>query len=298
MGSFREVMQFRRRCRRRAGFTLVELIVVMFVMIILIGISVAAMASARDRANETSTLSDLKSFGDAVRQALMEHPEVMTYRSAKPAGACKKIVGYINDQFDDQWGFTIIDADGESKSGGVGYTTIKRDAWGNAYSLYIYLDDHDTSYCDRDGVQQTVSNSCVYVVIASPGKNSTGVGQGYDGSNYSEGTYNLTAANAMVNNTDGVDDLGVICRIKDGEIQVAQFGTDGATLGRLKGVQWVFGVADAGRGVYHDFKATDQSSANNVTAPAIATSLDQYYNESAITVALDSPTGKVNGTIG
>lgn len=263
--------------RHRRGATLIELLGVMAVIAIISVIAVGGITAARDSANETSVQSDIRTYQTAVQQALVQHPEIMKFTATKPANGVEVLVGYINDQIEEQWKFEILT--GATDSGGVAGSSIKRDAWGNPYGLYIYFDDKAPTYNDNTGAPLNNSNSCVYIVVVSAGKNSTGGPVGITGDNYDATTRKIVSASAMVNNTDGKDDIGTIIRVLDGDVYTASFGLDKMTLGKLRGIQWIFGVPSSTGGVNYDFTAASSKSA------IAAGSIDQYYDQSAVVAA-------------
>lgn len=260
--------------RERKGFSLIEVLVVLVIIATISVIAFGSAGSGRDTASETATQSDLRTYQGAIQQMLIQHPEIMRFNPTKPSDAVGVIIGYLNEQLEDQWKFEkLSDA---TASGGVAGTAVKRDAWGNPYGLYIYLDDKTTSYTDADGDALKETDSCVYIVVASAGKNGVGGPVGKDGNNYDAETQKLISAAAMVNNTDGIDDLGVIVRILNGDVFTANFGIDKATLGTLKGVQWIFGVPSTTGGINYDFVS------GSVKTASTAGSLDKYYDAQAI----------------
>ena len=256
--------------RRRRGSTLVELLGVMAVIAIISVIAVGGITAARDYANETSVQSDLRTFQTSIQQVLVQHPEVMKFTATNPANAADVFVSYLNDQMEEQWAFERLA--GNSDSGGVAGTSIKRDAWGNPYGLYIYFDTNATTYTNREGTPLRDTDSCVYIAVVSAGKNSTGGPTGINGSNINQDNRKLVAASEMVNNTDGVEDLGVSVRVLNGDVDTATFGLDKNTLGSLEDIQWILGKPSATGGICYDYV----SSANKQATTA--GSVDRYYD--------------------
>lgn len=264
---------FGKKLKRRVGTTMVELLGVMVVIAILAAIAIGGISAARDNANETSAQSDLRTYTTAVQQVAMLHPEIMKFTAQKPANAVDVLVGYINEQVEEKWKFETLA--GATDSGGVATSSIKRDSWGNPYGLYVYFDDKAPTYTDKDGVKLKNSDSCIYIAIVSAGKNATGGPVGSNGDNFDSETRKISSAAAMVNNTDGVDDIGVIIRVLNGDTYAATFGLDKTTLGKLN-VPWIYGVPSATGGICYDFK-------NGVSKTASAGgSLDQYYDAQAL----------------
>lgn len=283
----------------RKGFSLVELLIAVVVLGILSAMVLAAGTASQNRARVGVAQNDLDSMKNAAYQALMANPKFMKYTDATPGGI-SSIIDAINLELDEAWQFTpcgggadgsIDDAQKKTlASGGVAYTKNQRDPWGSPYCLYVYTDDCTTGYNDATGSACGKSDSVVTVVIASAGRNGTGVGLGFDGTNVQTGSSTNALANrsAMVNNTDGIDDMGVIIRNKNGQLLTASFGYDNATLGLLKDVQWVFGVrTEAATGVasfngiyYNYFAATP-----GAVTPNKAGSIDQFKTAAEMTEA-------------
>lgn len=265
------------RMKKRVGTTMVELLGVMVVIAILAAIAIGGISAARDNANQTSAQSDIKTYTTAIQQVVMLHPEVMKFSATKPTNALRTLVGYINDQLEEQWQFEILpeDVGGGATvvgSGGVATSTIKRDSWGNPYGLYIYMDDKTETYVDKENVKLKESDSCLYIAIVSAGKNSTGGPVGHDGNNFDPSTRQISCAKEMVNNTDGADDIGVVIRILNGDIYTATFGLDKTTLGELRNIQWIFGVPDKNQGICFDYVTEAEKTATT------GGSIDRFYD--------------------
>ena len=80
----------------------------------------------------------------------------------------------------------------------------------------------------------------IYIAFVSAGPNGTGGPVGANGDNIDTGNNNvIISPKAMVNSTDGIDDIGVILRIRDGKSFYATFGTENSTLGKLEDVVWI-----------------------------------------------------------
>lgn len=265
------------RNKKRKGFSLVELLIAVVVLGILGTMLFSAGTSAQNKARLSVAQNDLDGIKNAVYQALMLHPEVMKYKDGEPANANQKIVDFINAEVDEAWRFEMLD--NPSNSGGVAATEVHRDPWDSPYGLYIYTDTNTGTYTDKTGKLLAESDSVVYIVICSAGMNGTGGPMGTDGGNYSSELNQLTTAANMVNNTDGIDDLGVIIRIRNGSTTTATFGFDTATLGSLEDTQWIFGkpTAAAGGKVFDFLNVTDRTA--NVKCGG---SIDRFYDVSTL----------------
>lgn len=259
----------------KRGTTLVELLGVMVVIAILAAIAIGGISAARDTANVTSVISDMRTYENSIKQVLMLHPEIMKFRVDKTANSTELIIDYMNDQMEEQWKFEPL---ANNNNGAIATSAMKRDAWGNAYCLYVYLDDMTTTYVNAIGQPLIDNDSCVYIVIASAGKNGTGVGLGVGGINFDTTTKKIADPMACINNTDGVDDIGLIIRVLNGDVYSATFGTSKAVLGELKGVQWVFGKPSTNGGVLLDMLKASPS-----TIPyTYGGSLDRFYDTTMI----------------
>lgn len=261
--------------KRRKGTNLIELLGVMAVIAIISAIAVGGITAARDSANETSVQSDIKVYQTAIQQVLMQHPEVMKFTAQKPTSAVSVLVNYINDQLESQWKFQELA--GANDSGLVAGSATRRDAWGNPYGLYVYFDDKAPTYNDGNGAVLTDADSCVYMVVMSGGKNASGGPLGIAGDNYDATDRTLLSSTAGVNNTDGKDDIGTIVRVLNSDVRTATFGQDSANLGKLKGIQWIFGVPSATGGVCHDFAGNQSKTASS------GGSIDQFYDSLSVT---------------
>lgn len=270
-----------KRYKRKKGTNLIELIGVMVVIVIIAAIAVGGILAARDNAYLTSAQSDLKTYQTTIQQVLMSHPELAKYADNKPNNSIAKIVDLINEQLEEDWKFELLpDA---TTSGAVAGSEIKRDPWNNPYGLYVYTNTNTTKYNDESGNPLKATDSSITFVVASAGKNSTGGPVGYNGDNYDATDRTISSASAMVNNSDGIDDIGVIIRTLNGNTRIATFGFESADLGKLEKVQWIYGVPNNTKtGICYDFL-----SGMGEKTPSMGGSLNQYYD----LVSLEKLTG-------
>lgn len=262
-----------KRHEGRKGFSLVELLIAVVVLGILSAMVLAAGTAAQNKARTSVAQNDLDGVKNAIYQALMTHSEVMKFKDDNPSNSIAQIIEYVNYELDDAWKFKQLD--GATTSGGVAYSNVQKDPWGSPYGMYIYTNTYGTIYpADTTGALCTSSDSVLYIIVCSAGRNGTGGPMGIDGTNFTE-TKQIAAATAMVNNSDGIDDLGVIIRVKNGNIMTASFGTDQSSLGTLSNVQWIFGKPGASGGILYDFSGKAKKDAGSVAA---AGSIDKYYD--------------------
>ena len=295
------------RKRTRRGTNMVELLGVMAVIAILVGIAVGGISAARDTASETSARSDIKTYTTAIQQVLMMHPELMKITPTTHDDANELVVKYINEQLESAWQFECLAKPTgytkESWSGGIATSAQKRDAWDNPYGLYVYYDDvaaSASSVTYLKGVGGTYdpmvkSDSCMYIVVCSSGKNATGGPTGIEGGNIDVATRKIAKAEDMINNTDGIDDIGVIIRILNGETQIATFGLDSCDLGSLEGSMWIFGKPQVGE--CYDFPNLTPVESSKVSQGG---SIDRFYDTTAFEGVRfnDSNKGKPHMAIG
>ena len=270
----------------RRGSTMIELLFVLVVVILIMGYNSSSLSQAPEKAKQTGAQNDLRSYSTAIQQTLIIHPELARFSTGNPTNAAERVVSFVNENLDSQWHFqTVPNAGG---SGFIGMSKIKRDPWSNAYALYVYFDEKTPTYTDIDGNAWIDDVTSVTFVVMSAGSNLSGGPAGANGVNVDLNTNLFLDAKDSIHNTDGVDDCGVIIRIKDGDVATATFGTDNTTLGSLKDVQWILGIpAAADYGKLYDFGT---SAAKTGT---VAGSIDQYYNSDVTNAAAKTNDGVI-----
>ncbi len=277
----------------RKGFSLVELLIAVVVLAILGGMLIAAGTAAQNKARVSVAQNDVDSVRNAVYTAFMMKPQVMQYTD-KTKNWAQTVVGNINVELDENWQWELLpeikDSDTIS-SGPIAQTPRMRDPWDNPYTMYIYTDSFTPTYTDDATAAPYPalpdSDSVMYVVIASAGPNGTGVGMGETGEIALDATTGIATNGSrasMINNTDGVDDLGVVIRIRNGSTTMATFGWDAAALGTLKDTQWVFcgGSGNAGAAVVGKYTKNTAGTIAAVTAYGTGSSLDTYPSLEAL----------------
>ena len=271
----------------RKGFSLVELLIAVVVLGILGAMLIAAGTAAQNKARVSVASNDIDSVRNAVYTAFMMKPQVMQYTDSTPNWA-KNVVDNINTELDENWQWELLDPTNPTPhSGPIAQTPRMRDPWNNPYTMYIYTDSYTTKYVDENNAALPASDSVMYVVICSAGPNGTGVGTGETGSILVEAGAVASAANIadMVNNTDGVDDLGVVIRIRNGSTTQATFGWEAAALGSLKDKQWIF-CAKSGEGGAQVAGTYTRRTGSQLTGQAagyaVGTSLDRFPNKEMV----------------
>lgn len=260
--------------KKRRAFSLIELIIAVVVLGILSTMLLQAGTASQNKARTGVVQNDLDGLKGSVYQALMAHPNVMKFKDN--AESFEKIIGWFNNELDDAWQFSLIGS--PSTSGLIAQTSTAKDPWGNPYGLYIYTNEHNNVYSgDKSGTMLTSSDSCAYIVIVSAGRNATGGPLGYDGTNIDPDTNNIISTAAAVNNSDGIDDLAAIIRVKNGTLLMSTFGTEQSTLGTMKDMQWIYGMPGSNGGIFYNFKT--KSTVGAITA---AGSIDQYLDTIAL----------------
>lgn len=259
----------------RAGFSLVELLIAVVVLGILSSMLIAAGTASQSKARMSVAQNDLDSLKNSIYQGMMAHPNIMKMKDSEET--FKTVIDYMNSELDDAWQLERIGT--PVNSGLVAYSRIHRNPWGNPYGVYVFTNDTHTAYLNEKGEALGAADSCMYIVVASAGRNGTGGPLGVGGANLTtEGT--LETSVKGVCNTDGIDDLGVILRIKNGTLMTASFGTDQSTLGALKDVQWIFGRPVGSGGHLYDF--TGAGTEHNQPANAVAGSIDFVYDATMV----------------
>lgn len=273
----------------RKGFSLVELLIAVVVLGILGAMLIAAGTAAQNKARVSVASNDIDSVRNAVYTAFMMKPQVMQYTDSNPTAWAKNVVENINAELDENWQWEPIGGDWANitHSGPVAQTPRMRDPWNNPYTMYIYTDSYTTKYVDENNAALPASDSVMYVVICSAGPNGTGVGTGMTGDVLVEAGAVAGSADIgkMVNNTDGVDDLGVVIRIRNGSTTQSTFGWEAAALGSLKDKQWIF-CAKSGEGsaqVAGTYtKRNGGQLVEQAAGYAVGTSLDRFPNKEMV----------------
>lgn len=272
----------------RKGFSLVELLIAVVVLGILGAMLLAAGTAAQTKARVAVASNDIDSVRNAVYTAFTMKTSFMQMHDN--ATTFQAIVEAVNAELDENWEWEPIGGTAyPAQSGAIAQTKMQRDPWGNPYTMYVYTDDHTTKYAAGRGElgasdydaqmnnHMTPADSCIYLVIASAGPNGTGVGMGSDGQNGFSGTTATQAA--CVNNTDGIDDIGVVIRMLNGSTTMATFGWASAALGTLEFCNWYFCGNDSTPVAGKWTKLENTGGVSELTtAPTYGSSLELFPN--------------------
>lgn len=285
--------------KARRGFSLVELLIAVVVLGILGAMLIAAGTAAQNKARISVASNDIDSARNAVYTALMMNSSVQQYTDASGEWQ-KTLVDMLNAELDESWQWDLLTTGNDGKtSGPIAQTRTMRDPWKNPYTLFVYTDSHTEKYAEGEtGLTGSntatldaaptnmlkASDSTMTLVIASAGPNGTGVGTGLNGEMSAKGG-SAADASKMINNTDGVDDIGVVMQLRNGSVTQATFGWSNAMFGTLEHVNWYF----CGTGVTGEFSAVADGSASTYT-PNRGSSLQLHPTGEKL------PTGAVNAT--
>ena len=263
--------------KARKGFSLVELLIAVVVLGILGAMLIAAGTAAQNKARISVASNDIDSARNAVYTALMMHPNVAQYTD-DTAGWKKNIVDIVNEELDETWQWDLLDtANTGGASGAIAQTRTMRDPWKNPYTMFVYTDSYTTTFFSDETTGNTIdtptkelnkSDSSLTLVIVSAGPNGTGVGKGLYGTISADGSVATQADIAnMINNTDGIDDIGVIMQLVNGSTTQATFGWGQATFGALEHINWYFcGKTGEGKTVAGKYSFVNNGSAEELTA--------------------------------
>lgn len=273
--------------KARKGFSLVELLIAVVVLGILGAMLIAAGTSAQNKARVAVAQNDIDSARNAVYTAVMMNPNVAQFTD-DTADWKQKVVDIINEELDETWQWDLIAAK-DGASGPIAQTRTMRDPWKNPYTLYAYTDTYTTTYyrdeasganinTPTDANKLVPADSSMTLVIVSAGPNGTGVGKGITGSIITEDDGSGTPASAasqMVNNTDGIDDIGVVMQVVNASTTQATFGWSSAGLGTLENVNWYFcgRAGEKGKTVEGVYSVVANGSAGDYAGPANGSSL-------------------------
>lgn len=288
--------------KARQGFSLVELLIAVVVLGILGAMLIAAGTAAQNKARVSVASNDIDSARNAVYTGLMMNPSLGQYTDANTTWK-KQLVDILNNELDESWQWDLINGEGGA-SGAIAQTRTMRDPWKNPYTLFAYTDSFtETFYADETSgnnvsaptEKMKKSTSSMTLVIASAGPNGTGVGKGLNGEIGINGMeVQASDAAQMINNTDGIDDIGVIMQLVDGSTTQATFGWSAAAFGTLENVNWYFcGSTGDGSNVSGKYskvvngKAEDHSGVTMGSSLKLHPTLDKFAPEDTTATKAD-----------
>lgn len=247
---FNSRMANRMANKKRKGFTLVELVVVILIIAVLAAIAFMGGATAIRQSRESRVQSDLKNFGTYVQDMLYDNPNLQyhekysdgEYYTYDPAdhtfdGQAQGGTAFADTVIDDFATDYAVGADREAV-----LNLLNGDATHDGYltddfQLTAIVDAWDNPYCfayDQQAAGGTVKNSACIVVISSLGSdaahvNATALTDAFVAS-VADGTAPASAeafmAEAATVAIDLGDDYGVVIVMVDGQVSVDYYGFD------------------------------------------------------------------------
>lgn len=208
-------------CKKRKGFSLVELVVVILIIAILAVAVFAGGSAVIKNAQISRTTSDLHNFSVAVESTLNQNPSVANVNNADGLATIAAALA-ANLPEDYQWVLNDTNGPVTNAQGVVAaavstgnmqvavtdhslvYKSAKKDAWDNNY--YVILD-----YAERNGN----TNSDFFITVVSAGPNARTTVNGaiesddifllgqYTNGNVSAATYNLNDGKTKMLNSAG-----------------------------------------------------------------------------------------------
>ena len=202
--------------KKRKGFSLVELIVVILIIAIL-AVAVFAGGSAAIKKSQVSrTTSDLHNFSIAIESAMNETPSVANMKAKTLTGATgdlKKIVDQVNANLAADYQLEMTPVTNASDTSNLKFVTgdsyvilksAKTDAWGNNYYAIF---DFGERHCE--------GQSDFYITVVSAGPN----------------------AQTVVGGAVESDDLFLLVQYSDGDVSAVIYNVaaDGMTTATTSG---------------------------------------------------------------
>ena len=129
--------------KRKTGFTLVEILVVILIIGLLFVFLVPKIDSSTDKARETGIKTDMRSYQTAFEAVAREHGGLGANAIDDEAKAIQLINGYLDPALK----IGAATATTNCASGEAGYDVAKQDPWNNEYIFtYAAKEDSNNSY--------------------------------------------------------------------------------------------------------------------------------------------------------
>lgn len=266
--------QSKQRIKRRKGDVLINALIGIAITAVVGVAGFSVMGPAMQKANDHKLRTTLETYTTAVQNIIISNANVCRFTASNPSNAADQLIDLLNQELADDDKITRVAGNGDS--GLVGYTKRNLDPYKNPYGVYIYWADKGTTYRKNDTENYGVSDSVINICLVSAGPNGTGGPAGVDGLNITQDTKEVVSPAAAVNNTDGLDDRGLIIQVANGSASAQYFGMSKTGVGALTTKQWVLGIPSPTGGVNYNFFTSTMATA---TASG---SIAKYFNEDLV----------------
>lgn len=263
-----------KRLKRRAGDILVNSLIGIAIAAVFGSIGFSTMGPAMQKANEHKLRTALESYTMAVQNIIISNSNICRFTASNPSNAADQLIDLLNQELSDDDKITRVTDNGDS--GLVGYTKRNLDPYKNPYGVYVYWADKGSTYRKNSTEDYGASDSVVNICIVSAGPNGTGGPAGINGLNIKQDTKEVLSAAAAVNNSDALDDRGIIIQIANGSASAQYFGMSKVGVGALTAKQWVFGIPSTTGGIIYNYFSSVEATATS------AGSIAKYFNEDIV----------------